>query len=76
VLIGTEPGTAAVEPSAYLCPVIVQHTILAVNAAGQLDVRNLYLGFFVTRNARVGDGNSPEHGRIEIGWLGDRTDVV
>jgi len=59
VLIGAEPGFAAVEPAADVALVVVEDYVLALDAARELRRGNFYLGGFVNGDAGVGDCDSP-----------------
>ncbi len=81
--ISAKPGMAAIEASANVSAIVVQNdvvificvSILADHSAGELGVGNLYLRLFVSRDTRVRNCNSPEHGGVELLRLGNRIDV-
>ena len=76
VLIGAEPGIAAVEPSTNFGRVIVEDYVLAVDSAGQLHRGNFYLGGLVAGYAGVGDRDSPKQRGFEIGRRRDWVHVA
>ena len=60
-----EPGVAEVETSAKLAAIVVQNDVFAVHAAGELHFGDFDLGGFISRNAGVGDGDSPQQNCVE-----------
>ena len=57
--VGAEPRIAAVEASANVGAIVVSHYVFAIYAARELDAVNFDLRVLVTRDAIVGDGDSP-----------------
>jgi len=78
--VSAEPGMPAVEAATDIATIIVKGHVVkghvtAVHAVGQRGMRNLNLRFLISVDASVGDSDSPEHGRGEIGWLRDAVNV-
>jgi len=73
--VSAEPRMSAVEAATDISSIIVKGHVTAVHAAGQRGMRNFNLRFLISVDASVGDSDSPEHGRGEIGWLRDAVNV-
>ena len=72
--VGGEPGVARVEASANSGVIVVQDEIFSIYSAGEFGEDDFHLRAFVSRDASVGDGDSPGRGGGEIRRLG-RVDV-
>jgi hypothetical protein len=72
--VGGKPGAAGVKASADRGAVVVEDDVFAIHPAGKSGVGNLDLRVLIAGDASVGNGDSPEHGRGEIGRL-RRVDV-
>ena len=70
VHICAKPRIAAVEASTNVAAVIIQDDISSICVADELGVGDFDCGVLEAGLARVGDGNSPEHGEVKSGGLG------
>ena len=75
VRIGAEPGMPAAKAAADIATIVVKGHVTDVHAAVERGMRNFNLRFLISVDASVGDSDSPEHGRGEIGWLRDAVNV-
>ncbi len=68
-------GMAAIPAAANFSRVVIQHDAFTVHAAGWLGMRNFDSRFLVAAHTRIGNRNSPQHGRCELRRLGRGVDV-
>jgi len=76
VLIGAEPGDAAVKTSADVAGVAVESFVFAICTADELGGGKFYSGGLVAGYASVGDCDAPQHGGFEICGAWDGIDVA
>ena len=76
VRIGRKPRIPAIKAAAELSAIVIEDTITALDSTGELNAGNLNLSVLEAGDARIGNGNPPEHGRGEICGFGSGIHVA